>query len=93
VVDEAMACSLPVISTSAAGEISERIEDGINGFIVPPRDSRSMSLAMRQFSTTRDLVDQMGENSRNKIAHHTPDNWASNFERIVDKILVDNSNT
>ncbi len=36
VVDEAMACGLPVISTSAAGEIHDRVEDGVNGYIVPP---------------------------------------------------------
>jgi glycosyltransferase involved in cell wall biosynthesis len=93
VVDEAMACSLPVISTSAAGEIRERIENGINGFVVPPRDSRSMNLAMRQFCIKTELVHQMAENSRKKIADHTPDNWASNFERIVAEILVESSNT
>ena len=36
VVDEAMACSLPIISTSAAGEIRDRVESGVNGFVVPP---------------------------------------------------------
>src|SRR5437868_5087018 len=43
VVDEAMACSLPVISTSEAGEIRERMENGVNGFIVPPKSPRALA--------------------------------------------------
>src|SRR5207302_9112235 len=47
VVDEAMACSLPVISTSSAGEIRERIQDGFNGFTVPPRDPKALLARMQ----------------------------------------------
>lgn len=39
VVDEAMAYSLPVINTSVAGEIRERVGEGVNGYIVPPEDN------------------------------------------------------
>ena len=37
VVNEAMACGLPIIVTSIAGCSADLVEDGWNGYIVPPR--------------------------------------------------------
>ena len=87
VVDEAMACGLPIISTSAAGEIGERIEEGKNGFIVPPRDSRALGMAMQKFCVDPSLAASMGAESRTRIEGHTPEQWAVDFEAIVHKIL------
>ena len=83
VVDEAMACGLPVISTSAAGEIRDRIEEGANGYIVPPEDSAALSERMLHLAQNPDLVARMGAVSREKIQGHTPEKWAEDFERIV----------
>ena len=41
VVSQAMACGLPVITTKNTGA-SEIIDDGINGFIIPIRDQKSL---------------------------------------------------
>lgn len=83
VVDEAMACALPVISTSAAGEIRDRIEEGVNGYIVPPEDSATLVERMLQLVRNSDLRARMGEISAEKIQGHTPEKWAENFEHIV----------
>ncbi len=87
VVDEAMACSLPVISTSAAGEIHDRIEDGVNGYIVPPEDSRAMAWKMLELARNPDLRRKMGVRSYEKIKDHTPERWAEDFESIVFKLM------
>ncbi len=87
VVDEAMACSLPVISTSAAGEIHERIHDGVNGYIVPPEDSSALAARMLELARNPDSCRQMGERSYEKIKDHTPERWAKEFEAIVLKLL------
>jgi glycosyltransferase involved in cell wall biosynthesis len=83
VVDEAMACSLPIISTSAAGEICDRVEDEINGFIVPPQSSRALTEAMLKLVHDPILRKRMGSVSAKKIVGHTPEKWVEDFEQIV----------
>ena len=87
VVDEAMACSLPIISTRAAGEISDRVEDGINGYIVPPEDSDALAKSMLTLVNNPEIRDMMAKVSAVKIAGHTPDQWAEDFERIAFRLL------
>lgn len=89
VVDEAMACGLPVISTSAAGEIRDRIEQGVNGYIVPPEDSASLADSMLKLAQDGELRERMGRISAEKIQGHTPEQWAKDFERIVDALLTE----
>lgn len=88
VVDEAMACSLPVISTSAAGEIRDRIEDGVNGYIVPPGDSTVLADRLLLLARDPELRRRMGRDSAEKIQGHTPEKWAEDFEHIVQPLLV-----
>lgn len=90
VVDEAMACGLPVISTSAAGEIYDRIEHGVNGYIVPPKDSAALAERMLHLAQNPDIAPQMGQVSSAKIQDHTPEKWAADFEQIVDHLLGEN---
>ena len=87
VVDEAMACSLPVISTTAAGEIRDRVEDGMNGYIVPPEDSGALAECMMRFVNKPDLYKKMGMVSSKKIEGRTPEKWAQDFEKIIKKLL------
>ncbi|MDN5881380.1 MAG: glycosyltransferase [Nitrosospira sp.] len=87
VVDEAMACSLPVISSSAAGEITGRVAEGVNGYLVPPGDSRSLAKGMLKLSHDANLREIMGARSYEKVKNHTPDQWARDFEKLVKWVL------
>jgi D-inositol-3-phosphate glycosyltransferase len=44
---EAMACGVPVVAT-AVGGLTDTVVDGVTGDLVPPRDPRSLSAALRQ---------------------------------------------
>lgn len=44
---EALACGLPIITTSMPG-CKEVVEDGINGFVCTPRDAESLVVAMEK---------------------------------------------
>jgi glycosyltransferase involved in cell wall biosynthesis len=87
-VDEAMACSLPVISTTAAGEIRDRIDEGSNGYIVPPEDSAALAERMLFLALNPAMRGCMGRVSAEKIQGHTPDKWAEDFDRIVSYLLT-----
>lgn len=87
VVDEAMATGLPIISTTAAGEIRERVVDGVNGYLVPPNDPAALTAAMRRLAADPALRSKMGARSAKMIADYTPDRWAEAFEKAVASIL------
>jgi glycosyltransferase involved in cell wall biosynthesis len=87
VVDEAMACGLPIISTNAAGEIGARVQEGRNGFVVRPGEPVELAAAMARMAADPRRRSDMGAESRRMIDGHTPERWASDFEAAVSGIL------
>lgn len=87
VLDEAMACSLPIISSSAAGEIRDRIEDDVNGWVVPPRDSDALAQRMLTLARQPEIRENFGKASYKKIRSRTPEQWAADFEKRVLEVL------
>lgn len=63
---QAMACSLPVISTPV-GSITELVEDGVNGRIVPPQDAVALSAAIRTLITDPANAAVLSANGRDTI--------------------------
>lgn len=60
---EAMAMGRPVITTDVPG-CRETVVDGVNGFLVPPRDPAALAAAMRRFVDEPALVTPMGQAGR-----------------------------
>lgn len=60
---EAMAMGRPVITTEAPG-CRETVEEGINGFLVPVKDSGALAGAMEKFILEPGLIKKMGDESR-----------------------------
>lgn len=88
VVDEAMACSLPIVSTNTAGEIGARVEHGVNGFIVKSGDAAEMRRAMESMVMDPDMCRRMGQDSAQRVSGRTPDLWAVAFEQAVFSMLA-----
>jgi glycosyltransferase involved in cell wall biosynthesis len=63
---EAMACQTPVVGTNIGG-IPEVIEDGIDGFIVPPDDSNALALAISKILADKELAARMGHFGKAKV--------------------------
>ncbi|WP_100010091.1 glycosyltransferase family 4 protein [Lentibacillus sediminis] len=60
---EALAMGRPVITTTTPG-CKETVIDGVNGFLVPPRDSKKLAERMIWMVENKDKVDNMGQQSR-----------------------------
>jgi glycosyltransferase involved in cell wall biosynthesis len=60
---EAMAMGRPVVTTDAPG-CRETVEEGRNGFLVPPRDAGALEEAMERFILEPELTGRMGAESR-----------------------------
>ena len=60
---EAMSVGRAIITSDAPG-CRETVEDGVNGFLVPPREVEPLSVAMRHFLEEPELVEQMATESR-----------------------------
>ncbi len=66
---EALATGRPIVTTDAPG-CRETVEEGVNGFLVQPRDVATLVTAMERFLLDPALVERMGtaslELARNK---------------------------
>jgi glycosyltransferase involved in cell wall biosynthesis len=60
---EAMACGVPVVATDCGG-VSEALTDGVEGFIVPPRESEALAEALRRLWRDPGLRARMGQAGR-----------------------------
>jgi glycosyltransferase involved in cell wall biosynthesis len=59
VVTEAMACGTPVVATNVGG-VPDQVEDGVSGFLVPPRDPASLAARIRTLLEDEALRQKMG---------------------------------
>jgi glycosyltransferase involved in cell wall biosynthesis len=72
VVNEAMACGLPIVTTTAAGCAADLLAGGWNGYVVSPGDEAGLAAAMDCLTRNPGLRAQMGTSSRLKIRQYSP---------------------
>lgn len=71
VVNEAMACGLPVITTDRCNAGIELIEDGVNGYIVPVGDEEKLKAAIMKLSSDAGIISEIAFNNLKKIVKYT----------------------
>lgn len=74
VVGEAMASGIPVITTPTTGA-SQWIVDGVNGYVVPPRDPDAICERLEFLISRPALVREMGKAARETMAKLTLENF------------------
>ena len=67
VLNEAMACGLPVISTTRVGAAADLIKGGLNGYVVEDRNSHQLCRALRKILSDPELKQSMGIKSQQII--------------------------
>lgn len=63
---EAMACARPVIGADVGG-ISFTVQDGVTGFLVPPRDPAALATRLHALLTNPAQAQQMGRAARARV--------------------------
>jgi len=83
VVNEAMACGLPIVVSSVAGCSADLVENGCNGFVVPPRDSEKLSMAIDSIVRRPELQRQMRTCSVERIQSFSPEACADGLAAVA----------
>jgi glycosyltransferase involved in cell wall biosynthesis len=83
VVNEAMACGLPLIVTDRVGSSVDLLRDGENGYLVPVADPASIADRTLRLLKDPQLVARMSECSKQRIKQFTPEHAAEGFLEAV----------
>ena len=84
---EAMAYGRPVIASRGAGG-ADAISDGIDGFVVPPRDVDALVKKINFFIDNPALIPIMGANARRKALNYSWDKIEQKYIQVYKELLV-----
>nr|WP_293125607.1 glycosyltransferase family 4 protein [Microcoleus sp. bin38.metabat.b11b12b14.051] len=86
VVPEAMVFGKPVLCSNGAASC-ELIVSGENGYIFDPSNSRELADRMQVFLDAPDLIESMGERSRELISQKTPETAAKAYVEVTSFLM------
>lgn len=78
---EAAAAGLPIITTDTPG-CRDVVDEGVNGYLVPVRDSNALAEAIRKVLDDQDLANRMGAAGRKKALAEFDERLV--FDRTMD---------
>ena len=87
VVNESMACGLPVLISSRCGCAGTLVRNGVNGFTFDPFDVDALAKIMLRFSSGQLDLAAMGQASREIISQWRPDTFAENLLKAAECAL------
>lgn len=87
---EAMAMGLPVIATRHGG-ISELVQDGVSGLLVPERDADAIADKLAYLLEHPELWEQMGKAGRAYVEkHYDTERLNDELVKIYQQVIIDN---
>lgn len=86
VVNEAMACGLPIVTTDRCIAGIEMIEDGVNGYLAPVENHEMLSLAINKILSNETLRDNMADQNIDRIKKYTYETSALEIMFAIDSV-------
>jgi glycosyltransferase involved in cell wall biosynthesis len=83
VVNEGMACGLPIILSQAAGCADDLVTEGWNGHLIPAEDVDALAAAMHRLASQPANCAEMGIHSLKRVAEYSPDNWSKGMVGVA----------
>ena len=80
---EALAAGVPVVCTTNCGDV---VRDGIDGFVVPPRDPETLAKRIQQIVEDRDLRHWMSANARDRALEFSIDRYADRLLAAINRL-------
>lgn len=87
VINEAMECALPVITTDRCVAGVELIKNGINGFVIDVDDVDTLEDRIKYLANNPDIAQKIGENNVLKIKDYTLDHMSEVFIDTISNIV------
>ena len=84
---EAMALGKPVIATDV-GEPQEIVENGVNGFLVPPRDERALADRILTLLTQPQELARMSARARDRGEQYSVDAYVRRLEGWYEELVA-----
>ncbi|MBC7227790.1 MAG: glycosyltransferase family 4 protein [Thermoflexales bacterium] len=88
VVNEAFNQGVPVIATDAVGAAAGGlVQDGVNGFVVPERNSAVLTRALQRILDDADLRERLSQNARKIIAGWDNERMVLGFRQAIEYVI------
>ena len=84
VVNEAMACGLPVICSNKAGVAKDLVKDDVNGYTFNPENPCDLKDKLMRLLNDPKKSEQMGKQSLQIIKDRTPEKYTDNLLKAVE---------
>jgi glycosyltransferase involved in cell wall biosynthesis len=83
VINEALACGVPVVVSDVCGAVADLVHEGANGYIVPPRDPQNLCTVLRRHFSPEVDRHAMRERARQSIEPFSISRTADAFVAAV----------
>lgn len=87
VLNEAMVCGTPVVTTTAAGAVGDLVRDGETGLVVPPGDRAALRDVLARLVTDDRLAARLAERGTERAAAYTPEAYARRMKSAIDELV------
>jgi len=79
---EAFAHAVPVLATAVGGTV-ELVEDGVDGWLVAPDDTRALALGLKRALSSPERGAAMARDAVRRLAPHSPDTVAAAWTTLL----------
>ncbi len=90
VVNEAMACGLPVIVSIKCGSAYDVVKEGINGYTFDPYNIDELTFVFKKFVDNPEKIIPFGQQSKEIIKRFSPENVAQEMYDGFKKVVYEN---